>query len=232
MPAPIFAKEKSAAGEDQPEKKTGKKTSADTKKTGDGKKTAEAGKPNKDEKSAGGKEARTAKDKEPKNGQDGKNGKDKNDRDKSGGKGPVPVGTYGDWSALTAHGQGKDKTCYALAEPKDRQPAKLSRDKAYVFISTRPSEGVRNEVAVIMGFPLKDGGSASADIDGDNFELVTKGTNAWVKNPAKEREFVEALKSGAKLVVKAPSVRGNVTADTYSLKGLSEALARVQKECQ
>jgi hypothetical protein len=155
----------------------------------------------------------------------------KDDKSKTATKTPVPVGSYGDWNALTAQGQGKDKTCYALSEPKDRQPAKLLRDKAYVFISTRPAEGVRNEVAVIMGFPLKDGGGATAEIDGASFELITKGTNAWVKNPAKEREFVEAMKGGAKLIVKAPSVRGNVTTDTYSLKGLSDALARVQKEC-
>lgn len=233
VPAPALAKEKPAAGEDQPDKKTSKpdakkpdpKKPVDAKQKADGKKTAESKKP--DGKDAGA--ARDAKDREPKTAQ---NGKDKNDREKGAAKAPVPVGTYGDWNALTAHGQGKDKTCYALAEPKDRQPAKLQRDKAYVFISSRPSEGVRNEVAVIMGFPLKDGGSATADIDGDSFELVTKGTNAWVKNPAKEKEFVEALKSGGKLVVKAPSVKGNVTTDTYSLKGLSDALTRVQKECQ
>lgn len=223
--APALAKEKPPAGEDRSDAKAGKKT-------------AEAKKPNgKDEKH--GKDAKSAKEKDAKTGKDAKNGQDaksgqdaKNGKDKTAAKAPVPVGTYGDWNALTAHGQGKDKTCYALAEPKDRQPAKLQRDKAYVFISTRPSEGVRNEVAVIMGFALKEGGAATADVDGDNFELVTKGSNAWVKNPAKEKEFVEALKSGGKLVVKAPSVKGNVTTDTYSLKGLSDALTRVQKECQ
>jgi len=163
---------------------------------------------------------------------DAKNGKDKPaEKEKPGAKTPTAVGSFGDWNAMTAHGQGKDKTCYALAEPKDRQPAKLQRDKAYVFISTRPAESVRNEVAIILGFASKDGGAASADIDGDNFELVTKGSNAWVKNPAKEKEFVEALKNGSKLTIKAPSAKGNVTTDSYSLKGLSDALGRVQKEC-
>lgn len=233
-PAPAFAKDKPAANEDQSDKKAGKPDGkkTDAKKTVDVKKTAEAKKPGgKDEKNGNGKDAGSAKEKDAKD-KNAKTGKDeKNGKDKNAAKPPVPVGTYGDWNAMTAQGQGKDKTCYALAEPKDRQPAKLQRDKAYVFISTRPSEGVRNEVSVIMGFPLKDGGAATADVDGDNFELVTKGANAWVKNPAKEKAFVEALKSGGKLVVKAPSVKGNVTTDTYSLKGLSDALNRVQKEC-
>ena len=45
-------------------------------------------------------------------------------------------------------------------------------------------------------------------------------------------EFVESLKSGSKLVIKASSAKGTSTTDSYSLKGLSEALARVQQECR
>lgn len=222
---------------------------ADGKKPAEAKKSVEARKATEAKKPDAGKTESV--ESEPAQGKDAKNAKGKNakekdakDRDAKTGKekapekatapakAPVAVGTYGDWNAMTAHGQGKDKTCYALAEPKERQPAKLQRDKAYVFISTRPGEGVRNEVAIILGFQLKDGGAATADIDGDSFELVTKGANAWVKNPAKEKEFVDALKNGSKLIVKAPSIKGNVTTDIYSLKGLAEALGRVQKECQ
>jgi hypothetical protein len=39
------------------------------------------------------------------------------------------------------------------------------------------------------------------------------------------------LKKGSKLIVKAPSIKGNVTTDAYSLAGISEALERVQKDC-
>ena len=86
---------------------------------------------------------------------------------------------------------------------------------------------MRNEVAINLGYATKDNGSGIADVDGDMFELVTKDVNAWVKNPAKEKEFVESLKSGSKLVIKASSAKGTSTTDSYSLKGLSEALARV-----
>ncbi len=103
---------------------------------------------------------------------------------------PVQVGSFGDWGAFLAEG-AKDKTCYALATPKDRAPAKLKRDPAYIFISNRPAEKVRNEVSVIMGFAMKDGGEAKADIGGENFDLVSKGSNAWIKNPAEEAHFIE-----------------------------------------
>ena len=150
---------------------------------------------------------------------------------KAGAGKPALVATYGDWNAYVTQG-AKDRTCYALAQPKERLPAALKRDPAYVFISSRPAENVKNEISVIMGFPLKDGGDAKADIGEAAFDLIAKGTSAWIKNAAEERQFVEALKKGSRLVVKAPSIKGNVTTDSYSLAGLSQALERVAKECQ
>jgi hypothetical protein len=143
---------------------------------------------------------------------------------------PVLLEAYHDWTAYMA--QGKEKTCYALASPKDRTPNALKRDPAYVFISNRPGENVHNEVSIIMGFAMKDNSEAKAEIGNASYDLIAKGTNAWVKNPAQETQFIDSLKKGSKLIVKAPSIKGNVTTDSYSLAGLSQALDRVQKECQ
>lgn len=148
----------------------------------------------------------------------------------AGGGKATPVGRFGEWDVFTTG--GKAKTCYTLARPKERAPASLKRDDAYVFISNRPAENVQNEVSVIMGFAMKDGSEPSADIGGAAFQFVAKGSNAWLKNPAEEGKFVEAMKKGSKLVVKASSSKGNATTDSYSLAGISDALARIRKECQ
>jgi hypothetical protein len=141
---------------------------------------------------------------------------------------PSQLASYGDWGVFVAQGENA-KTCYALATPKDRVPAGLKRDPAYVFIANRPAENVREEVSIIMGFPMKEGGRA--EIAGSGFALIAKGANAWIKNQAEEAKFVDAMKKGAKLIVKAPSLRGHVTTDSYSLTGLAQALERVAKEC-
>ena len=39
------------------------------------------------------------------------------------------------------------------------------------------------------------------------------------------------MRKGQSLKIKAASKKGNVTVDTYSLAGFSDALARVQKDC-
>ena len=142
---------------------------------------------------------------------------------------PSQLASYGDWGVFLAQGE-KSKTCYALATPKDRAPPGLKRDPAYVFIANRPGENVHEEVSIIMGFPMKEGGGR-AEIAGSGFALVAKGANAWIKNQAEEAKFVDALKKGSKLIVKASSLRGHVTTDSYSLAGLAQALERVEKEC-
>ena len=174
----------------------------------------------------------TTADKKGKKGGKADSKSDGHDEKSSGVGKPEQLGTYGEWGAYLAQ-SGKDKTCYALGQPKDRQPkAKLKDTSAYIFISTRPGEGVRNEVAINLGYGTKDGSAATAEIDGDGWELITKATNAWVKEQSKEKEFVGALRGGSKLVVKAASSKGAPSTDTYMLKGLSDALARVAQECK
>ena len=152
---------------------------------------------------------------------------------KTAGKGAKPqqVTTSGEWGVFTTQ-SGKSKTCYVLAKPTERKPASLKRDPAYVFISTRPAENVRNEISIITGFAMKAGGETKADIGGVTYDLAPQGSNAWLKNLAEQDRFLDALRKGSKLSVRAASAKGNVTNDTYSLSGLSGALDRMQKECQ
>ena len=148
-----------------------------------------------------------------------------------GGGKALELGKFGDWGAYSTTG-AKGKVCYALAQPKSREPKGLNRDPGYLFISTRPGEGVRGEVSFIFGFPLKEGASeAVAEAGANSFELIAKGENAWVKNAAEEGQLVESMRKTAKLLIKAPSKKGNATTDTYSLAGLGQALDRVKKEC-
>jgi hypothetical protein len=83
----------------------------------------------------------------------------------------------------------------------------------------------------MLGFPLRENGS-TAEIGDTKFDLITKGNNAWLRNAAEEGRFVEAMRRGSTLTIKAYSTRSNLTTDTYSLSGVSAALDRVQRECR
>jgi invasion protein IalB len=146
---------------------------------------------------------------------------------------PTLLGQYGDWGAYTASPGGK-KVCFTLAKPKSSQtnPAGRKRDPAYVFISTRPSENVKNEVSVIIGYPFKANSDASAEVGSAKFAMYTQNDGAWIKNVADETRMVEAMRKGSELTIKGTSGRGTRTTDEYSLKGLSEAMSRVEQECK
>ncbi|MFC0217897.1 invasion associated locus B family protein [Pseudochelatococcus lubricantis] len=140
------------------------------------------------------------------------------------------AGTFSDWSVYTS-GQGGAKVCYAVTQPKTRLPAGLNRDPAYLFVSSRPAEKVRNEISLVLGFPARPGQDAQAVIDGKSFPLVTKAENAWVKDTAQEAAVLAAFRSGSKLSIRSTSARGSSLTDEYSLSGVSAALQQLAREC-
>jgi len=150
-----------------------------------------------------------------------------------GGGQPTLLAQYGEWGAYSANTSGK-QICYVLAEPSSKatQPPNRPRDPAYIFVSTRPSENVRNEISIVVGYPFKPGYEASADIGSAKYALYTQGDGAWVKNPAEEARMVDTMRRGADLVVTGESGRGTKSTDRYNLKGLSQALDRVAQECK
>jgi hypothetical protein len=146
---------------------------------------------------------------------------------------PTLLGQYGDWGAYTASPGGK-KICFALGKPKTTKtdPAGRKRDPAYVFVSTRPAEKVKNEVSIIIGYPFKPESDATAEIGSAKFAMYTQNDGAWIKNVAEETRMVDAMRKGADLTVKGTSGRGTQSTDEYSLKGLSQALDKVEQECK
>jgi len=146
---------------------------------------------------------------------------------------PSILGTYGDWSAYTAAPNGK-KVCFVLAKPKSSttNPPGRKRDPAYMFISQRPSENVKNEISVLIGYPFKANAEATAEIGTTKFAMYTQNDGAWIKNVAEEARLIDAMRKGADLTIKGVSGRGTQTSDQFSLRGLSEALARVDQECK
>jgi hypothetical protein len=145
--------------------------------------------------------------------------------------GALELGKFGDWGAYVA-GTGANKVCFALSQPQERLPKGLNRDPAYIFLTSRPAQNVRNEVAFMLGFALKANVDGAATIDGHAFALESKDKTAFVKNAAEEPQMVQAMRAGTKLSVKTTSLRGNVTTDNYSLSGLSKALDKVQSDCK
>jgi invasion protein IalB len=145
----------------------------------------------------------------------------------------VLLGQFGDWGAYKASPGGK-KVCFALSKPTSAvtDPPGRNRDPSYAFVSTRPTEKVKNEVSVIVGYPQKPGVDASAVVGSATYVMYTQNDGAWVKNAAEEAQMVDVMRKGSDLVIKSVSTHGTKTTDTYSLKGISDALDKVAEECK
>jgi hypothetical protein len=145
---------------------------------------------------------------------------------------PSLLGQFGDWGAYAATPGGK-KVCFALAKPASSHtdPPNRPRDPAFMFVSSRPAEKVKDEVSIIFGYGLKPNADANVQISGANYQMYTQADGAWVKNAAEETRLVDAMRKGQDLTVKGTSAKGTASTDVYSLKGLPQALDRVGQEC-
>jgi len=151
----------------------------------------------------------------------------------AGGAEPTLIGQFGTWGAYTATPNGK-KVCFALAKPSSSKtnPANRPRDPAYAFVSTRPAEKVTNEVSIMIGYTLKPGSESTLEVGGATYAMYTQGDGLWIKNAAEEERMVEAMRKSADVVVKGVSTKGTETTDTFSTKGLAQALDRLAQDCR
>ena len=151
----------------------------------------------------------------------------------AGGAEPTLIGQYGTWGAYTATPNGR-KVCFALAKPSSSKtnPPNRPRDPAYAFVSTRPAEKVTNEVSIMIGYALKPGSESSLEVGGASYAMYTQGDGLWIKNAAEEERMVDAMRKAADVTVKGVSAKGTETTDTFSLKGLSQALDKLAQDCR
>ncbi len=157
----------------------------------------------------------------------------KSDSRSAGGVEPTLIGQFGTWGAYTATPNGK-KVCFALAKPSSSKtnPPNRPRDPAYAFVSTRPAEKVTNEVSVMIGYMLKPGSESTLEVGGASYAMYTQGDGLWIKNAAEEERMVDAMRKAADVTVKGVSAKGTETTDTFSLKGLAQALDKLAQDCK
>lgn len=141
------------------------------------------------------------------------------------------LGKFQSWT-LFMHKADKTTTCFIASQPTEMLPKGANRDAAYFYISAWPKEGVKTEVSVKLGYPVKKGAPISVKIGNDPFKLFADAERGFVADPTEELKLIEAMKKGTTMQVQATSQRGTDTTDTYSLAGLKQALQGLAEKCQ
>jgi invasion protein IalB len=143
---------------------------------------------------------------------------------------PTLIAESGDWQAYTYRSSGSN-VCYVVSQPKSSEPKTAKRDPIFFLVTHRPAQKIRNEVSTIIGYPFKKDSKVELTIDDTAFTLFTNADGAWA-DTKDDATVVDAMKKGQKMLVKGTSWRGTATVDTYSLKGISNALDKIDSACK
>ena len=127
-------------------------------------------------------------------------------------------------------GSGGSKSCFMSSAPTQSSGAEgRRRGPVNLYVSNRPSDGVRDEVSVAIGYQFKPD-AAAIEVAGRTYRLFTDGETAW--SDGADAKLVEEMKAGSTLVVRATSSRGTDTRDTFSLRGFTAANGALQRACR
>lgn len=137
------------------------------------------------------------------------------------------IGQHNAWGTYS-YAQGNGKVCYVLSVPTEKQPSTLNHGDIFFFVSQKPGQNVSFEPQFIAGYNMQDNSKVIVTIGAQSFTMFTRGTSAWMENPAQEPQLVTAMRGGSDMKIAAKSGRGNDTSYTFSLRGITAALSSIQ----
>lgn len=140
------------------------------------------------------------------------------------------LGEFRDWSAYAAT-EATGPVCFALAKARSVDPIPDGYTEAYLYLTHRPSESVRNEFNVVAGFNFAADTTATALVGGSTFELFTQRDSAWLLDPAQNDNLAGALRAGSSVTIEGTSEMGIKISETFSLSGATAASRAIETDC-
>lgn len=140
------------------------------------------------------------------------------------------IGEFRSWSAYSATEQ-TGPVCFALTRPTEITPQPDGFSGAYLYLTNRPSIGVRNELNLVAGYTFAADTPATATVSGQTFELFTDKDAAWLKNPSQNDNLAGALRAGSSVVIEGTSDNGIKVSQTFSLSGATAASRAIEGNC-
>ena len=132
----------------------------------------------------------------------------------------------GSWTLTT-----DNDWCYIGSLPiKSDLPETKKRGENYILVYKIIASD-QNIVQVEAGYQYNLDKDIIVKIDNTSFEFYStedSSETAWTNN---DEKIIYAMKKGLELVLSGQSTRGTKTNDTYTLKGFTSAINKLNKEC-
>ena len=124
-----------------------------------------------------------------------------------------------------------DDLCYIGSLPiKSDLPETKKRGENYILVYKIIGSN-ENIVQVEAGYQYNLDEDIVVNIDNTSFKFYStedSSETAWTNN---DEKVIFAMKKGLKLVLSGQSRRGTITNDTYTLKGFTSAINKLNKDC-
>lgn len=140
------------------------------------------------------------------------------------------LGDFNDWSAYTASESG-GRLCFAMSKPKNTEPVPQGYTEAYLYLTTRVSDGSRNEFNLIAGYEFAPDSVAQVQVGGQIYPLFTQADAAWLQDLSQADNLAANMRAGTTLTVSGTSAQGEQIVQTFSLSGATAASRSVDQAC-
>jgi len=137
------------------------------------------------------------------------------------------LGDFRDWAAYSAT-EGTGQVCFALSKPQDVSPTPDGYTEAFLYLTHRPSEAVRNEINLVAGFTFAPDTPATLSISGTSYDLFTEGDAAWLLNPGQNDDLAGTIRAGTTLTIEGTTSMGIRVVETFSLSGATAASRAIE----
>ena len=142
---------------------------------------------------------------------------------------PRSTGKYKNWESFTFE-TDSGKICFAQTIPTKRAPAAVKRDQSKLFVTSRPSDDVKNEVSLTSGHDYKTS-TVTVSSGKRKYSFFSQKNFAWLLDSQEETKFIQLMKKATDVIVKARTLKGAETTDHYSMMGFTKAYNTAKKTC-
>ncbi|MGD9812683.1 MAG: hypothetical protein AB7U35_15345 [Sphingobium sp.] len=135
------------------------------------------------------------------------------------------LGVFGGWAAFRDQGR-----CYAIAS--SVAGPRPEGWRAFLSVGHWPARGPGGQVHVRLSRAKRDGSAVLLRIDGQSYQLVGSGRDAWAPDGAADDAILTAMRTGLNLVVETRAANGVRLRDGYQLRGAATAIDAAALACR
>ena len=140
------------------------------------------------------------------------------------------IGKFKDWETFTVT-ENDNKICFAQSIPILRAPKKFERNPSRLFISFRPTEGIKDEISATSGYTFQKEKIVKAKTGKKTYDFFSREEFAWILDTEEEQRFIKAMKKASRVMIIGRTEKGKQTIDHYSLMGFTKAYDTAKKNC-